>query len=68
VPEDILEAAVVEEFDLTPAGIIAMLDLCRPIYRHTAAYGHFGRADRSFPWELTDRAGRLCHRCIPGKN
>ena len=45
-----------KEFDLRPAGIIRMLDLKRPIYRQTAAYGHFGREDLALPWEKTDRA------------
>ena len=45
-----------ENFDLRPAGIIKMLDLRRPIYRATAAYGHFGRIDISLPWEATDKA------------
>lgn len=45
-----------ENFDLRPAGIIKMLDLRRPIYSPTAAYGHFGRDDVSLPWEMTDRA------------
>jgi len=45
-----------ENFDLRPAGIIKMLDLRRPIYRQTAAYGHFGRDDVSLPWEATDKA------------
>lgn len=46
-------------FDLRPAGIIKMLDLRRPIYRATAAYGHFGRDDVSLPWEATDKAEEL---------
>jgi S-adenosylmethionine synthetase len=45
-----------ENFDLRPAGIIRMLDLRRPIYRQTAAYGHFGRNDLDLPWEKTDKA------------
>jgi len=45
-----------ENFDLRPAGIIKMLDLRRPIYKKTAAYGHFGRTDVEFPWEKTDKA------------
>ena len=48
-----------KEFDLRPAGIIRMLDLKRPIYRQTAAYGHFGREDLTLPWEKTDRAEKL---------
>ena len=48
-----------ENFDLRPAGIIKMLDLRRPIYRQTAAYGHFGRDDVSLPWEAVDKAEEL---------
>ena len=48
-----------ENFDLRPAGIIRMLDLRRPIYKQTAAYGHFGRTDLDLPWEKTDKAGAL---------
>ena len=48
-----------KEFDLRPAGIIKMLDLRRPIYRETAAYGHFGRTDLDLPWEKTDKADAL---------
>ena len=48
-----------KEFDLRPAGIIKMLDLRRPIYRGTAAYGHFGRTDIELPWEKTDKAESL---------
>ena len=48
-----------ENFDLRPAGIIQMLNLRRPIYRHTAAYGHFGRTDVDLPWEKTDKAELL---------
>ena len=44
-----------ENFDLRPAGIIKMLDLRRPIYKQTAAYGHFGRNDLDLPWEKTDK-------------
>lgn len=51
-----LVAVVRENFDLRPAGIIKMLDLRRPIYKQTAAYGHFGRTDLDLPWEKTDRA------------
>ena len=50
---------VKENFDLRPAGIIRMLDLRRPIYRQTAAYGHFGRTDLDLPWERTDRVEKL---------
>lgn len=52
VPEEALIAAVRENFDLRPAGIIEMLDLRRPIYKQTAAYGHFGRTDVDLPWEI----------------
>ena len=48
-----------ENFDLRPAGIIKMLDLRRPIYKATAAYGHFGRTDLNLPWEATDKAEAL---------
>ncbi|MBQ6322079.1 MAG: methionine adenosyltransferase [Lachnospiraceae bacterium] len=48
-----------EQFDLRPAGIIRMLDLRRPIYKQTAAYGHFGRNDLDLPWEKTDKANEL---------
>jgi len=57
-----LTAAVRELFDLRPKGIIAMLDLQRPIYRQTAAYGHFGRIDLDLPWERTDKAALLRER------
>ena len=55
--DDQLEAAVRAVFDLTPRGIIESLQLRRPIYRQTAAYGHFGRDE--FSWEQTDAAQRL---------
>jgi S-adenosylmethionine synthetase len=48
-----------ENFDMTPAGIIKTLDLRRPIYRQTAAYGHFGRAGKDFTWERTDKAEQM---------
>ncbi|MEG0386156.1 MAG: methionine adenosyltransferase domain-containing protein, partial [Solibacillus sp.] len=48
-----------ELFDLRPAGIIKMLDLRRPIYKQTAAYGHFGRTDLDVSWEKTDKAAEL---------
>ncbi len=48
-----------ENFDLRPAGIIRMLDLRRPIYKQTAAYGHFGRTDIDLSWERTDKAEEL---------
>ena len=55
VDDDLLVEAVRHTFDLRPAGIIKMLDLRRPIYRQTAAYGHFGRTDVDLPWEHTDK-------------
>lgn len=57
--EDVLIDAVRKYFDLRPAGIIKMLDLRRPIYKQTAAYGHFGRHDLDLPWERTDKAENL---------
>ncbi len=59
VDEDKIEACVKELFDLTPKGIIESLNLLRPIYRKTAAYGHFGREDADFTWEQTDRAEEI---------
>ncbi len=56
IDEDVIESLVEKHFDLRPAGIIKMLDLRRPIYRQTAAYGHFGRTDVDLPWEHTDKA------------
>ncbi len=59
VSEEKLVDLIRENFDLRPAGIIKMLDLRRPIYRQTAAYGHFGRTDLDVPWERTDKADVL---------
>ena len=59
VSDERLVEIVRENFDLRPAGIIKMLDLRRPIYKQTAAYGHFGRSDVSLPWEQTDKAEAL---------
>ena len=59
VSEDVLVDVVGKNFDLRPAGIIKMLDLRRPIYKQTAAYGHFGRTDVDLPWESTDKAETL---------
>ena len=59
VSEDVLVDLVSENFDLRPAGIINMLDLRRPIYQQTAAYGHFGRTDVDLPWERTDKVETL---------
>ncbi|MBZ8174974.1 methionine adenosyltransferase [Staphylococcus delphini] len=55
VSENVLIEAVRQNFDLRPAGIIQMLDLQKPIYKQTAAYGHFGRNDVQLPWERTDK-------------
>ncbi|GAB5053217.1 methionine adenosyltransferase [Pediococcus ethanolidurans] len=59
VSEEKLAAAIRKVFDLRPAGIIKMLDLQRPIYKKTAAYGHFGRTDIDLPWEHTDKVDEL---------
>jgi S-adenosylmethionine synthetase len=57
--EDAIARAVRKRFDLTPRGIIEALDLRRPIYRHTAYHGHFGRSEPEFTWERTDKADAL---------
>ena len=59
VSDEKLVEIIRENFDLRPAGIIKMLDLRRPIYKQTAAYGHFGRDDISLPWEATDKVDLL---------
>ena len=59
LPDEKLADIISENFDLRPAGIIQMLDLRRPIYKETAAYGHFGRSDLDLPWEKTDKAEAL---------
>jgi S-adenosylmethionine synthetase len=59
VPETQLEQLVQQHFDLRPAAILRDLDLRRPIYAKTAAYGHFGRDDDDFTWERTDKAEEL---------
>ena len=59
IADDKLEELVLKHFDLRPKGIIQMLDLLRPIYRKTAAYGHFGREEAGFTWEKTDKAQAL---------
>ena len=63
VAEDAIERAVEEVFDLRPGAIIRDLDLRRPIYEKTAAYGHFGRDDEDFTWEHTDRVDELRAAC-----
>ena len=59
VSDEVLRQVVLEHFDLRPKGIVKMLDLLRPIYTKTAAYGHFGRDEPEFTWEATDRAEAL---------
>jgi S-adenosylmethionine synthetase len=59
VPNTVLEGLVRRHFDFTPAGIIKYLDLRRPIYKKTAAYGHFGRSEADFTWERTNRVKDL---------
>ena len=63
VPDDRITAAVREVFPLSPLGIIEYLDLLRPIYKKTAAFGHFGRDEPEFTWERTDRTGDLRTAC-----
>lgn len=59
VSDQVLTQLVLEHFDLRPKGIVQMLDLLRPIYSKTAAYGHFGRDEPEFTWEATDKAAAL---------
>jgi S-adenosylmethionine synthetase len=59
VGQDEIIQLVEDNFDLTPYGIMGMLDLLQPIYEKSAAYGHFGREDDGFPWEKTDKAADL---------
>ncbi len=59
IPESRVEKLIRKHFDLTPRGIIKTLNLRRPIYRKTAAYGHFGRTEKEFTWEKTDKANAL---------
>ncbi len=59
IPEEKIEQLVKEHFRLSPSGIIKSLDLLRPIYRKTAAYGHFGRNEPEFTWEKTDKIAQL---------
>jgi S-adenosylmethionine synthetase len=63
IADDQLEELVRRHFDLRPKGIVQMLDLLRPIYRKTAAYGHFGREQPEFTWERTDKAQALAADC-----
>ncbi|MGZ5819428.1 MAG: methionine adenosyltransferase, partial [Burkholderiaceae bacterium] len=59
IPDEKIAELVHEHFDLRPKGIVKMLDLLRPIYQKTAAYGHFGRSEPEFAWERTDKAAAL---------
>jgi len=59
IPDERIASLVMEHFDLRPRGIVSMLDLLKPIYQTTAAYGHFGREEPSFSWERTDKAEAL---------
>ena len=59
IPDEKIAALIQQHFDLRPKGIVKMLDLLRPIYQKTAAYGHFGREEPEFTWEKTDRAQAL---------
>lgn len=59
IPEKEIEELVRKNFNMKPSGIISQLDLKRPIYRKTAAYGHFGRNEPEFTWEKTDKADVL---------
>ena len=65
IPDADIQRLIEQHFDLRPAGIIRALDLRRPIYRQTAAYGHFGRADLDLPWERTDKAAAPGRRGRP---
>ena len=56
IADDKLTTLALEHFDLRPKGIVQMLDLLRPIYKKTAAYGHFGRDEPEFSWEAADKA------------
>jgi S-adenosylmethionine synthetase len=66
VPDDVIVGLVDKHFDLSPGAIIRDLDLRRPIYKQTAAYGHFGRDDIDLPWERTDRAAALRRAAFVG--
>ena len=59
VSDEKIAELVKKHFDLRPKGIVQMLDLLRPIYQNTAAYGHFGREEPDFTWEATDKAAAL---------
>jgi S-adenosylmethionine synthetase len=59
IPDDKIAQLIHDHFDLRPRGIVKMLDLLRPIYAKTAAYGHFGREEPEFTWESTDKVALL---------
>ncbi len=59
LPDQRIIELIQQHFDLRPRGLIEMLDLLRPIYKPTAAYGHFGRENEDFPWEKTDKTELL---------
>jgi S-adenosylmethionine synthetase len=63
VSDEKIAQAVEQVFDLRPKGIVQMLDLLRPIYEKSAAYGHFGREQAEFSWERTDKAAALKAAC-----
>ena len=69
IPDAQIAELVMEHFDLRPKGIVQMLDLLRPVYRKSAAYGHFGRSDAGFAWERTDKVALLRAevgvKCLP---
>jgi len=65
VDDDVIAKAVSQMFDFRPRALIEDLDLLRPIFRPTAAYGHFGRTEKTFTWERTDRAAELADRLLP---
>ena len=68
VSDEKIAAYVMKNFDMRPRAIIEALDLLRPIYKATAAYGHFGRTEKSFTWERTDRAAELADALLPSKS
>ncbi|MCA9612529.1 MAG: methionine adenosyltransferase domain-containing protein, partial [Myxococcales bacterium] len=68
VDDEKIAKVVSSLFDFRPAALIETLDLLRPIYRNTAAYGHFGRTEKSFTWERTDRAEELAEALMPKKH
>jgi S-adenosylmethionine synthetase len=68
VDEAKIAKVVASLFDFRPAALIETLDLRRPIYKATAAYGHFGRTEKSFTWERTDRAQELADALLPKKS